>query len=140
MLTYHRAKNNLWSDESNLKYNMCLLFKTQPSYTDLIVADIDRTQLSDDNMPMRIAAKLDFKDSVGATIFSDNIGNYTMPDKEQDYPGINIKYVVTQEDIKSTWIKASGIFNIPNYHGDIYRHHAMILVINRKRITFCGKE
>jgi hypothetical protein len=132
MLTYHRAQNNLWSDESNLKYNFRLLFKAQPSYTDLIVADIDRTQLTDANMPMRTAAELQFKDSIGATIYSDSMGKYTMPDKDQDYPPINIKYVVTPEDINSSWIKASGMFNIPNYHGDIYRHHAMILVINRK--------
>jgi hypothetical protein len=132
MLTYHRAKNNLWSDESNLKYNLRLLFKTQPSYNDLIIADIDRSQVQESDISMHTIAQLQFKDSIGATIYSDSIGKYTMPDKEQDYPGINIKYVITKEDVNKTWIKASGVFNIPEYHGDMYRHHALILTIKRK--------
>jgi hypothetical protein len=126
--------NLLHSEESNMTYNLQIMFRTHLRYNDLVVHDNGIIQ-PDQKRIQKLAtlACENYEDSLSHHYVRDPSGAsryvYHMEDSEEYLPKfISIKYD-KQKFGGARWLKCSGVFMCPK--GYIYFNHLLVLNINR---------
>ncbi|WP_345077045.1 glycosyltransferase family 39 protein [Nemorincola caseinilytica] len=134
--SYQQMKGLLWSEESNWKFNYQMLFKTQLTYDDLVVNDIDEFQ-PDTSKLVRIGtfAREEYNDSTIAdhTVVDPITGHkyvyHLLNGEEHQRINLSVPYD-KQRFAGAKWIKCSGRFMCPESH--YYFRHLLVLSVDGK--------
>ena len=131
----------IWSEVSNMQYNMGMLFRTQLTYNDLVTNDIAETQPDISKLTKTAVLGCEnYEDSASDHFEKDNVYGsmylYRMRDQEIQ------EAVVVQYDSKkfgdAKWIRCSGKFMYPELSG--FEKHLLVLDIQNNLWKGCKIE
>jgi hypothetical protein len=136
-----QIKGIIWSEESNMQYNLQMMFRTHLKYNDLVVNDIAEWQ--PDTAKIVKVATLDCQH------FDDSLSPHYV---RQNADGTKFLYELRDEEIQESivvhydrkkfdgakWFKCSGRFMYPEKSG--YAKHLMVLDVQAKKWTGCQIE
>ena len=127
-----KVKGILNSEESNMTYNLNMLFKMKATYSDLVMCDVEQKQPAANTIE-KIASLAceNYEDSLSDHYIADTSGKsrfvYHMLDEEEYHPK-KIWVTYKQEVFKNAkWIKCSGRFLCPKPYS--YFKHLLTLSI-----------
>ena len=131
----------IWSEESNMTFNLQMLFRMQLHYNDLVVHDIAEKQ-PDTTKLTRIGTigYQDFDDSVSDHFVRDNVPGSKYVYKMQDEEFREAFVVPYSKELfkNAKWFKCSGRFMYPEKPG--YFKHVFVLDMPQKKWAGCTIE
>ncbi len=124
------------SPDSNMAFNLQMLFRTQLTYDDLIVKNIGERQPDTNKITkLRSIANENFDDSISTDYIKDTLKNsgYLFHWHDEDYMEVAVIPYNKQMFNDARWFKCSGRFMSPN-NLDYFRHILNLDINNKEKL------
>ena len=131
-----QAMGIMHSEESNITFNLQMLYRTRLRYKDLVVRDLGIRQPEEKSLTkLAVLGSLDYEDSVSTGHYKDTMGRtgrFFGMGREEYYRSFSVPYTKSIFS-DARWLKCSGYYMYPEYAD--YCKHLVVIEMSGKQWT-----
>lgn len=133
-----QARGDLYSEESHFLFNFNTLFKSNLTYNDLVLLDVDEKQPNQELRYVNTLGSIQFADSIN--LVQDSLKVKYVEIGQNEFPSIIIKTSYKKSLVKDAkYFKCNGYFKNTKDFYDWYQNHLLVFSIQRNQQVLLWK-